>query len=270
MNKEKFISIFKEYSRRHSGGFSQETKLRVKERLLEAIKLQEAKPVFQLKPALGNTFSLTRLTVVCVVVLALLTGTAYGSSVAIPGDTLYPFKRAVENTSYKLAPTSELKTKLQVKFTTERLNELDKVEKQSHSSLKIPAMDATVNQNVEDKTQTATVKIQADLESNIQTNAELEDKTLEEVNNALNSLKNTEQSLRSKKGKIKEAENLASAIIQLTNRASHHREKKGQKRQETNIKSENKKEVKEEKDGKRKENREEKEKGSEILKINLP
>lgn len=57
------------------------------------------------------------------VVMLFLSGTTIASASAQPGDKLYGVKRQVENFQLLVAPSKEMKTKLQVNFAERRLNE---------------------------------------------------------------------------------------------------------------------------------------------------
>ncbi|HEX3096021.1 MAG TPA: DUF5667 domain-containing protein, partial [Patescibacteria group bacterium] len=59
------------------------------------------------------------------VILLFITGTAYASADALPGDTLYNVKRTVEDARVVLAPTADSKLQLQLEFAQKRLQELE-------------------------------------------------------------------------------------------------------------------------------------------------
>lgn len=60
-------------------------------------------------------------------IVIFVTGTTIVSANALPGDTLYPIKRQVENARLFIAPTEESKLNLQVNFAEKRLEEDERI-----------------------------------------------------------------------------------------------------------------------------------------------
>lgn len=60
-------------------------------------------------------------------IVIFVTGTTIVSANALPGDTLYPVKRQVENARLFIAPTEESKLNLQVNFAEKRLEEDERI-----------------------------------------------------------------------------------------------------------------------------------------------
>ncbi len=54
-------------------------------------------------------------------------GTAFAAQGSVPGDILYPVKKAAENVQLHLAATEQAKAELQIKFAQERINELSQI-----------------------------------------------------------------------------------------------------------------------------------------------
>lgn len=126
MKRDTLIQFFKKHDSSETKLLSTHAKARVKARIMQSLHNPTISRADE--TTRSWTFFYTKFAAVAVCILVLLTGTAYASSSAIPGDILYPVKRAVEDTRVTLASSSEIKAKLQVQFTEERLQELEKVE----------------------------------------------------------------------------------------------------------------------------------------------
>jgi hypothetical protein len=61
------------------------------------------------------------------ILLSLTIGTAVAALESIPGQTIYPVKKIVENVQLQLANTEEQKTNLQIKFANNRVDELETI-----------------------------------------------------------------------------------------------------------------------------------------------
>jgi len=98
----------------------------VKETIVEKGKLFASFPIFNIfkfsKPAFGIALTL--------VVFASSMGTVGAISAAqnsLPGDVLYGLKTAVENTQMSFTSSDENKTKLSIKFASQRMDELTQI-----------------------------------------------------------------------------------------------------------------------------------------------
>ncbi len=126
MNEElkKFYSEHREVTE-----LSEAQSARVKEkvfaRLGEAV--QDEPPIVSLLEKLRRLF-LHSYIVAPLVVILFVGGTAYASANSLPGDTLYPVKRGVENVRLFVAPTQDDKLQLQEEFAQKRLDEVAAVE----------------------------------------------------------------------------------------------------------------------------------------------
>lgn len=61
------------------------------------------------------------------IILIFITGTTMVSASAVPGDTLYPIKRQVENARLLIAPNENARLELQINFAQKRLEEVEKI-----------------------------------------------------------------------------------------------------------------------------------------------
>lgn len=217
MKRDTLIQFYKKHESARADTLSAQARARVKTRVLQ--NLDKTPMVHAERVARTWTFVYTRFALVAVCILVLLTGTAYASSSAIPGDVLYPVKRAVEDTRVKLASSSETKAKLQVQFTEERLQELEKVEQQS-------PLKRTTTLRTNPDTQPAvtpavppTVNIEPEPEHE---DTPAENSAREEISKALESLEKTREDLH-KQGKERVAIDLAETIHALNGRANKKR-----------------------------------------------
>jgi hypothetical protein len=61
------------------------------------------------------------------ILLSLTLGTAVAALESVPGQTIYPVKKIVENVQMKMANTEEERTNLQIKFSNNRVDELEAI-----------------------------------------------------------------------------------------------------------------------------------------------
>jgi hypothetical protein len=61
------------------------------------------------------------------IVISMTVGTAVATLESVPGQTIYPLKKIVENVQLQLATTEEQKTNLQIRFANKRVDELETV-----------------------------------------------------------------------------------------------------------------------------------------------
>lgn len=230
MKRDTLIQFYKTHESARAGTLSAHARARIKARILQ--NLQTTPVVYAERATRTWTFVYTRFALVAVCILMLVTGTAYASSSAIPGDVLYPVKRAVEDTRVKLASSSETKAKLQVQFTEERLQELEKVEQRS-------PLKRTVITRIQPDTQptttpaappTATIEPEPEHEDTLAENS-----AREEVSKALLSLEKTREDLH-KQGKERVAIDLAETIQVLNGRANKKRT--GKEHTQDNLRNE--------------------------------
>lgn len=210
MKRDTLIQFFKQHDSAKAEALSTQAKTRIKARLMN--NLHKAPALRTERAARTWTFFYAKFALVAVCILILLTGTAYASSSAIPGDVLYPVKRAVEDTRVKLASTSETKAKLQVQFTEERLQELEKVERKAPLKLKATQIKPT------EQTPPATATVSTQLEPEPEHEASVaENSARTEVSRALRSLEKTQADLQ-QQGKESVANDLAKTIRILNSR----------------------------------------------------
>lgn len=138
--KDELKQFYKKYVARDNGiaPLSDDAKLRVKNEILSKLGNQS------INPSIDNTETwlqkirntiLRSYVLVPALLLIFITGTTVASADALPGETLYPVKRQVENARLFIAPTEESKLNLQVNFAQKRLEESRKIEsKQSKSN----------------------------------------------------------------------------------------------------------------------------------------
>lgn len=122
------------------------------------------------------------------VVVLFVSGTAYASGNALPGDTLYGVKRTVEEAQILIAPTDEAKLELQEYFAQKRLNELDRIENKQSSKNDSDDEDR-INEEVEKEFNDDSIR---DNNSDDE-NSERHKKARQEANKALDKLQNTHQ-----------------------------------------------------------------------------
>ncbi len=103
---------------------------RVRNQVLGRIKAQKT---IQEKTFMGRILSLAPyfrlglgITATFLIVVSLTLGTAVAALDSVPGSAIYPLKKVVENIQLKLTPNDQ-KANLQLKFATNRINELEEV-----------------------------------------------------------------------------------------------------------------------------------------------
>ncbi len=123
MNNE-LKNFYKENQRKVIFNLSEESKARVKQRLLANLGLQEdIKALPQSKLERLSRLFLKSYVLVPLVCILFITGTAIASANSLPGDKLYGVKRQVEEMRLLTAPTEEKKLQLQIEFAQKRLEE---------------------------------------------------------------------------------------------------------------------------------------------------
>ncbi len=224
MNQEELIRQFKSYSRRQMPPLSLSVKEKVKQQVLNNLS-REQYPEADIQRSPSWTFVFTRIAVMAVCLLILLTGSTYASFDSLPGDTLYPLKRTVEDTQVKLTQNPVAKTKLQVKFAEKRFQELESLEAKSPKKIAAPVITKKVEVKID------TPKIDSLTASPTETEKlETEDNPKEnfakrEISRAIYNLENTRTKLE-KDGHTEEANNLNATIKEFTRRVDKHRERK--------------------------------------------
>lgn len=81
-----------------------------------------------------NLEAVARQAIAILLGLSLIGGTAFASDRAIPGDVLYPVKRATESLRLGLALTDQSRANLKAQFAGERINELKELKNESLQS----------------------------------------------------------------------------------------------------------------------------------------
>jgi type IV secretory pathway VirB10-like protein len=213
MKRDTLIQFYKKYESTRAEHLPASAQTRIKARILENLEVAlPPRPHYSHQTAV---IIYARFALVAIYMLILLTGTTHASASAVPGDILYPVKRAIEDTRVKLASSPETKAKLQVQFAEERLLELETVERQS--PLKQAAPDITPNATPPASPPT-TIEAE-DQESPAESSAR------EEVSKAIRSLEKTQADLR-QQGKEHIASDLAVTIHTFNNRAHKKRASK--------------------------------------------
>lgn len=210
MKRDTLIQFFKNNDSVKTGALSTQAKTQIKTRLMNAI---QNVPIADAERAAKTwTFFYPKFALIAVCILVLLTGTAYASSAAIPGDVLYPVKRAVEDTRVILASTSETKAQLQIQFTEERLQELEKVEKKEP----LKPMAAQIKPAAQTPLTTGTAPIMLEREPEHEETV-AENSARKEVSKALRRLEQTQKDLH-QQGKDSVADDLGKTIRMLHGR----------------------------------------------------
>lgn len=180
------------------------------------------------------TFTFTRIAVTAMSILVLLTGTTYASFSALPGDTLYPLKRTMEDTRVKFATSPENKAKLQIQFAEKRLQELEILETKDQEISKIQ----TLNQNHKDVPITSPVGALVPTPNQV-TITELEPEespkeksAKQEISKAIQNLERTKTQLQ-QTGNSDEALNLSTTIRVLTDRVEKRRKRRAEPKETT-------------------------------------
>lgn len=246
MKKDKLAHLYRQFSAGNTAPLSQSSKERIKGQVLQSIRTVPAHTVKRAHSMHAWSFWLVRFTTAAVLVLAVLSGTAYASGSSLPGDALYTVKRAVEDARLSLASTPESKAKLQVLFTEERIRELDTIETKTPTEKKatkktvLPTPPPSATALPEAST---TITTTMDVKEETSTHSEAEMRARKEVFKALSNLEQTQKSLNNQ-GKQGEAKNLDATITKLRDKAnvrSWRDERKGQKDAESRQENESKK-----------------------------
>lgn len=246
MKKDNLAHLYKQLSARTTTPLSAAAKERIKGSVLQSIHTIPTHKATGVLTMHAWSFGLVRFTTAAVLVLAVLSGTAYASGSSLPGDTLYTVKRAVESARISLASTPESKAKLQVLFTEERIRELDTIETKAPTAktvtkktvLPTPPPAATALPEA-----STTITTTTDIKEENSTHSEAEMRARKEVFKALNNLEQTQKSLNNQ-GKEGEARSLDVTISKLRDKAnvrSWRDERKGQKDTPSPQKNESKK-----------------------------
>lgn len=232
MKRDTLIQFYKKHQADTSPALSAHTKAAIKTRVLQ--NLHSSMPHSVRADGSRSWLGLwyTRSAVMAVGMLVLLTGTAYAATSAVPGDALYPMKRAVEDTRIFLASSAETKARLQVQFTEERIHELETVKVEA-------PLKHNTNLSIQPSTQptaplpTAPIHLEPTSEHE---ETPAEDSAREEVHKALKTLEKTREDL-SKQGKERAADDLAKTINLLNGRA-HKSERHSRDRSQQGNKGE--------------------------------
>lgn len=225
MKQDKLISLYKKHSGYSVPALTEDSKERIKLRIFQNLHTEPEHAKTRTGTTRTWSFSFVRFASFAVFILAVLSGTAYASGSSIPGDTLYPVKRAVEGARLSFASTAESKAKLQVQFTEERIRELNTIETKSVETKKVknkptlplptpspvPAIAATGT--------TATTIAPDNQNDDATTHPEAETRARKEVLKALTRLEQTQKTL-TEEGKQGEAKDLDATIVKLKNKVN--------------------------------------------------
>lgn len=235
MKRDTLIHFLKTHLHDQTRSLSAEAKARLKTRVLQNLRVAPTPQSKRMHEIWGFTY--TRFALATLSVVVLLSGTAYASSAATPGDILYPVKRAMEDTRVRFASNSETRAKLQVQFTEERLHELETIALKAPLKMKVtPTIQAdptaaTPSTSATGTPAAAVVGPEPDRET-----TPAENSAREEVNKALRKLEKTRDDL-SKQGNTVAAYNLAKTINLLSGRMSKkERENSDQKQNDGRVK----------------------------------
>lgn len=236
MKRDTLINFYKKHQQGYSHTLSTHAKTRLKTRILQNLRVPSATHAERARRVWG--FSYAKLSLATAGFVLLLSGTAYASSAAIPGDVLYPVKRAVEETRVKFASNSETKAKLQVQFAEERLQELETVALKAPLKMKVTTV-IQADPAAATPPATAThapmgIAVEPEPEREI---TQAENSAREEVSRALKKLEKTRDDL-SKQGKVVAANNLAKTINLLSGRVGNKKDRENfdQKRNDGRVK----------------------------------
>lgn len=222
MKQDRLIHLYKKYS--PSSTLSDSTKERIKQGVLAHLEVRPEGATKQAKINHAWSFSFMRFTTFAVLILAVLSGTAYASGGSLPGDALYSVKRAVEGARLSFASTAESKAKLQVQFTEERIRELDTIETKPSDTPKTSKKTTTPNPTpttaqLPVATTPTEVTIEPDGQRKPTTHSDAETKARREVLKALDTLEQTQKNFN-RQGKRGEAKDLDATIIKLKNKVN--------------------------------------------------
>lgn len=154
--KEELKNFYTDQIKRNDqiANLSEGAKLRVKDKIFSNLGTQiSAGPVSAWSKLTSNKFShilFKGYVLAPLLVIIFIAGTTIASANALPGDTLYPVKRQVENARLLIAPTEEAKLDLEVNFAQKRLDEAEKLH--SNDDVDINMEDDSDDQQVNDKT----------------------------------------------------------------------------------------------------------------------
>ncbi len=224
MKQDKLIHLYKKYSERGTPSLSISAKEQIKQRVLARIAAGPDQAAQHTSPRRAWSLTLVRVSSFAVLILAVLSGTAYASGSSMPGDTLYSVKRAVEGARLSFASTPESKAKLQVQFTEERIRELDTLETKAPEAKQTPkktiaAPTAATLTAPEAATTTVRTTIAPDDEEKPTAHSEAEVRARREVLKAIGTLEQTKKNLNHE-GKRGEAEDLDATITKLKNKVN--------------------------------------------------
>lgn len=204
-------------------GLSMEKQVMVKNKILNEI---ARLPIENTSSGFWVKYKLKHLQYVLVFGLgvAIFGGTAYASSMALPGEILYPVKRVTEKLQLNVAVSEESKANLQAKFAEKRLKELGEIQKQKKLNMQDDESKlSTSTQPVLVSTTTPAlekpeVKIRAVKfkESKVEKDAKLEAQV--EVKEALINLRKLQKKM-SEQGQEARAKALGENILKLKNKA---------------------------------------------------
>lgn len=224
MKQDKLVNLYKKHSEHSTPALTEDSKERIKLHIFETLRAEPNQAKIRTSATRVWSFGFFQFASFAVLILAVLSGTAYASGSSIPGDTLYPVKRAVEGARLSFASTAESKAKLQVQFTEERIRELDTIETKSVETKKtrnkptVPVTTPTPTSAMV-ATGTATATIAPDNKDDNAINPDAETKARKEVLKALTRLEQTRRAL-TEEGKQGEAKSLDATIVKLKNKVN--------------------------------------------------
>ncbi len=200
------------------GVLSVASQKRIKANILTAIAQDSLIPIHEKTTVSIFNVWLFRASVTALSTIVLFSGTAFASSSALPGDILYPIKRAQEKIQLRVAVTEESKANLQAKFAGERFEELGKLtaKYKPQNELKVynsPLNNSTTTSVIVENNTSSTTSIQTVVMVKSVKQKEIEKKAQKEARaefkQALTSLRKVHEKQKAN-GNIKAAE-----IIQL-------------------------------------------------------
>lgn len=200
------------------GSLTLEKQFEIKEKILKSIAEDSLLPTKQ------NYFFVRsfRYVAVLLLVVCLLGGTAYASQNSLPGEVLYPIKKAQEVMRLKVAVSEESQASLQAKFANKRLEELSKLTSKFNSEKPKQKLEVvtTVSTNTSpsvfpsptSSTTTIATVVRSPRQAELEKQVKQEAKT--EFKKALSSLRKVQQK-QAAKGNVRAAEAIAINIQNL-------------------------------------------------------
>lgn len=171
--------------------------------------------------------------------LLFVAGTTTASAHALPGDTLYPVKRQIENIRVAITPGQEAKLEVKLNLAKERLNEFEALDEKNNES---PNQDSPLrlqNQtqnNINDSTNT-TYKVHVNNSDEESEHSQHRVEAQKEANKALDFLKQTQQNFEDQ-GRNQKAQEVENQINDYKNQLHNRVQKEDSGSQEDQNDSE--------------------------------